>query len=304
MIDYEPYPQITPEDTIIYVNNTSIKKLGCPRAFQFHNVRGYKKAVEDEVLTIGKAVHKYAQEYVLQKGAHMKALGVASLAYPTVSADGMVRWCAGRKNVTIPPPIMLENGRLAVELYFSVPWRRYMRGGKPYVMMLCGTIDLLGCAGPSVTVIDYKTSRRWDLDEITNDYKHDPQFKFYMWNLWKHGHMFIPLMYHNMIRDWKFGTNVVAVQVGTNRDPKWFKCPSILMNQDDMDEFEYLMEQVAAETLALHLLSEVADARGKVVGGCKYCEFAPLCHAKTSLEVSIAEKLFVQKNYDPRHHDE
>jgi hypothetical protein len=306
---YEPYPQITPADRIIYVNATSNKKLFCPRAYQFHNVRGFKPVVEDPVLTVGKAIHKYAEQFTRTNGKHVQALTIASGSYPSVEEKAMVKWCAGRQNITLLPPIIVDTPtgpRAAIEYFFRVPWRRYDVNGVSYVLVLCGTLDLLSSSGSSVTVYDYKSSRGWQLDEIAAGYANDAQFHFYLWNLWKHGHYFLPLNYHNIIREWKFSLQVVVAQVGSNRDPKWQKCPPILMNEDDMAEFEELMDAAARQILALHVLpdDEVAEPRGKVIGGCKFCDFAKLCFAKTTLDVTIAAKTFVQKPYNPEHHDE
>jgi ATP-dependent helicase/DNAse subunit B len=156
-----------------------------------------------------------------------------------------------------------------------------------------------------LTIIDYKSSRRWELDKIAADYAYDMQFRFYMWNMWKHGHYFLSLDQHNAVRDGKFATQVVAVQVGSARDPKWHKCPPITMNEADMGEFEVLLDDEAEKIVAQHVLpDEVPMPVGKINNSCKYCDFKPLCYARFDHEVEAASAKFISKPYNPKHHNE
>jgi hypothetical protein len=304
-MNYEPYPTISPADRIIYVNATSLKKMSCPRAFQFHNTRGYKLAKEDEILTVGRAMHKYAEEYTRRAGKHVEALAVTSEAFPGLDTKNLMNWAAGRSRINIPPALTLDNTKLAVEFFFSVAWRRYFVDGNPIVLVLCGTIDHLAMdERDTLWIIDYKSSRRWKLDEISADYARDMQFRFYMWNCVRHGASFLPLRAFNAATAGHIAAQVVGIQVGSSKTLYWHKCPPIMMNDDDLAEFDGLMDATALEILSISTTPDIAPAVGKIVGACKYCDFGPLCYARSELESDNAARLFVQKNYDPQHHND
>lgn len=303
-MNYEERPSITPADKVIYVNASSLKLLTCARKYQLTNVRGYKPLKEDPILTIGKAVHKYAEGFERGIG-NVEALTAASLAYPSVDGKDLINYCAGRTRVNLPPPLRLANGEKALEHHFQIAWRRYVVDGQPYVLVLCGTIDMIAVDEKGVVwVIDYKTSRRWKLDEIAADYTYDMQFRFYLWNLHRHGADIIPLDAFNSVRSGKFAAQVVGIQVGSSKTLYWHKCPPIMMNDDELAEFDDLMDELAGEQLALHTLVGTAPARGKAVGACKYCDFTRLCYAKSEFEMNSALAAFTQRPYNPKHNEE
>lgn len=304
-MNYDPYPQLSAVDHVIFLNATSMKKLACDRAFQFHNPRGYKLAAEDPILTLGKAIHKYAEEFTRSGGKHAEALAKACDAYPTIEARDMINYCAGRSRINLPPPITLADNSLAVEFFFRVPWRRYVVGARSYVIILCGTLDMLAQDSSGVLwVVDYKSSRKWKVEDINADYEREMQFRFYMWNIVRHGASFLPLSAFNAATAGRIATQVVGVQVGSSKSLYWHKCPPIMMNDGELAEFDELMDGVAEKILALTMLTDVATPNGKTNNACRYCDFGALCYSRTSVEVAAAERLFVQKTYNPQHHNE
>lgn len=289
---------IPPGARVIYLDASSLKYLACEQRYVYATVDGLRSKTPSDILDCGSALHKFAELYA--KGVeYVEALSQAITAFPRADRAAMLKICPGRESIRIPPPLLL-NGELAVEQHFSFPWRSATIDGITYAIVICGTIDHLALDNQTVRVIDYKSSRKWKVEDIEKKYAYEVQLRFYPWALRKFGARILPLEVYNLVTAGRITAQVCAIQVSGN-NPRWILLSPQSMTDHQFDTFDRQMEQVVEQILQLHI--RAARRNGMLSNLCEWCDYTGLCHAQNDYAMdAVRAENFVIKPYDPSKH--
>lgn len=294
---FEYLEEQLPDVPILYLNASSLKVSACDRHYAMM-VNGYKGDEGDtEQRDIGSAMHKYAEVFT-KTGEHDEAVVAAIKAWPTVSRQTILAASARRQDVRIPPPIILGADPL-VEIKFSMPWFLVSMEGKPVCqIILCGTMDHLGYADNAVRLIDYKTTAYAVIRYAFDKYKHETQFMFYMWVLWKFGHRMLPLHFHNDIRAGRFTSQVCVIQTSA-KEPRWALGQKMEMNEFEYNKYEEALRAQLEHLVEQWLLNHSSSPTGMLKNACTYCGYKRYCYAKTEADAGTALASFTIEPYNP-----
>lgn len=286
----------------IYLNASSLKLSACDRRYAFAVAGGLRAGgTEDPILTMGSALHKFAETYTRTKGDVTDAITEARRAFPAITAAELIPIVARRAEVRIPEPLYLD-GQPCVEVKFAAPWMIFTYDEITYCFVVCGTIDHLGLDNNALMIIDYKSTRYAVIEYAINKYKHETQFKFYLWALWKFGARFLPLEIHNMLVESRAYSQVCFIQL-SGKSPRWIMDTS----RRNMTPFMYAEYETElrgklnqlANAFLIHTHGGANDAQGMISNGCQYCDYTTYCHAPTEAARVAANLTFTHKPYNP-----
>jgi hypothetical protein len=151
-----------------------------------------------------------------------------------------------------------------------------------------------------VRIFDYKTSRKYKLDEAIAGYANDVQFMFYRWVIWKFGHRFLPLEVSNAARDLKLTSAPVIVQLGSTSQPaRWTVAPPTAASASEFARFE---EELVVKLLDLRIKVAPDGRAGWLSNQCPRCRYNKICHALPGMEDAVMERFYTRKTYEPRNH--
>lgn len=286
-----------PDSVPIPVDASLLKQSHCETAWDL-TLQGIRPALKDPILTVGTSVHTFAARR--HTVGDLAAMAEGAAQYATVEKDTtkFAAICSAMPRGLLPPPLSEPHG---AELYFEVPWLEFLRDGLPHHVLLCGTMDHLSFdASGVVRIFDYKTTRKYKLEEAFASYANDVQFLFYRWVIWKFGHRFLPREVSNAARELKLTSAPVIIQLGSKSQPaRWSVGPA---ENARIVEFERFEEELKAKLEHL-LIKAPADARsGWLSNQCPRCRYNKICHALPGMESAVLERFYVRKNYEPKNH--
>jgi hypothetical protein len=289
--------ELPPGAIPIYVDASLMKKSGCQLAFSL-TLKGLRKIIDDPILTLGKAVHKFA-EVAWENDLQALAAGRDVMVDAKLDAAEFISVASARPSGVIPKPLVV-NGRAGTEFYFETPWLTFVYKSITYVIIICGTIDHVSFVNGVMRLYDYKTTRYYKIGDALSKYKYEMQFTFYAWALWKFGHKFFDLDIHNAIRDLKLTFSVVVIQIKT-KPPKWTISSPQGFIQSDLENFENELRKSLVTNLLPYLDGE-SSRNGMISNACAQCNFAELCYAAPGMEDALIASLYTQKQYTPKSH--
>jgi len=167
----------SPAHKVVFVNASSLKALACADRYTLEVVQGWRATIDPDVFAVGKAVHKYAELRALGND-DLPAMAQAITTPGIKDKQQVYQACAGYDKANLPA-VARCNGEALVEFQFCVKYDDYIINGVTYEVYLTGRIDRVAHSRLGVELIDFKTSRKWDFNDICNAYDHDTQFLFY-----------------------------------------------------------------------------------------------------------------------------
>lgn len=302
MIPFEFVTEFPPGAIEVPLDASSLKMAYCQQAYTFSIIRGYRESAPAEALCFGKAVHRFAE--LSSRGASLvECFTGAQAEWKVYSSDTkLLTAVCGAMPRTLPKPAALPSGP-GVEFYFRAPWIAFRAGGVLYCIVVCGTIDLLNWNNNLLRIIDYKTSSKWKDEDIFAGYENDTQITFYLWAMYKFGHLFLPPEMANAARECRMSAEICAVKK-SDKYPKWVFAPAQYINPERAELFE--------EELMLHLQTDIMTAwespttaarNGWVSGRCGQCRYNSLCHTQDEdMFVRILDTRFFVHKYEPKNH--
>jgi hypothetical protein len=297
-MNFDQITQIPPGAKVIYLDASSLKYLACEQRYAYSTIAGLRHTNPSDVLDCGSAIHKFAELYATGV-EYVDALSQAISAYPRADKQAMIKVCAGRESIRIPPALML-NGKHAVEFYFEVPWRATVIDGVVYAIVICGTIDHLALDGQTIRIIDYKSTRKWKVEDIEKKYAYEVQLRFYPWVLKKFGAALLPIELYNIAYAGRMTAQVCAVQVSGN-NPRWILLSPQSLTEHQYQVFDFEMESVLQQIVELRIRDPKRN--GLLSNLCEWCDYAPLCHAQSeSVKDIVQSESFAVKEYKPSNH--
>jgi len=283
---------------------SALKQSGCDRRFQLSIMRGHTSSITAEPLTMGTAIHKYA---------HQRARGDDLELAMTTAIDWYLEHLGVDSTLLISaistynPSLFLPLINLGhLEMYYEFLYRSYEFDDTKLNIYLCGTIDRLGINQETQQVVayDYKSTRKYKLSEVVNDYRYTVQFMFYYWILRRH-HDKVPQLF-NVGELCDSATNVFVQPVPillSAKPPTWNRGP-LLQFETHLDEFEHMVGLQCDSIAQLYQLYQsqglLAPPVGTMSDLCTRCEYAPACHSQIEGKFDdMIESLFTTRVYDP-----
>lgn len=317
-ITHIPITSVPPGAKVLYLNATLLKNTYCTQNLDFLLNENLSAKLASEIPTLGTAIHKFC-EVVDTSGDKIAALDAARevLQRERLAAAMMPKLIAvAQVRRRYEPPVMLTDGKPALELEFRIPWRKYaiswvtenekwgnlegvdtLHTAEVYVV-LWGKIDRLDIHTFAARLLDTKTTHYRDVSKALKLYQHEVQFSFYMWVLSKYCHQLnIPAEVCALIDE-----NHMFAQANIasfSAAPDWKLSEPIYWSSGQYNRINRLIETVL-ESKLLPLFAGVTSPTldGWASNQCVDCQFAPVCHAQDSETAArIKENLFEQHTY-------
>lgn len=301
---YEYTESIPIGSKIIHLTASSLKDTSCRKKFFNTNVLGVRPKYTADLLRLGSALHKYIEVHTQTNdlgGALTEARTVLGQGCgdSNIAMDSEVKTLIEAVSAMprLPKPISLDNGALASEVVVYFPWRTYVVNDTTYCIVVCATLDLISLAGDIVRIIDFKSSSYYKTEHALAKYKNESQFLFYLWLCYHHGHRFLPLHIHNLIRDRKVVALPYVIQVGSNK--RWVEGPCIGYSQELDTRYSRMLDKII-ETVIIPAHAELdgcEDKNGWLANVCAQCDFSSICHQEDpNVRQNIEDNNFVITN--------
>jgi len=303
-ITHIPITSVPPGAKVLYLNATLLKNTYCTQNLHFLLNENLSAKLASEIPTLGTAIHKFC-EVVDTSGDKIAALDAARevLQRERLAATMMPKLIAvAQVRRRYEPPVMLTDGKPALELEFRIPWRMYTIHTDTDKFGICvvlwGKIDRLDIHTYAARLLDTKTTHYRDVSKALKLYQHEVQFSFYMWVLSKYCHQLnIPEEVCKLIDE-----NHMFAQANIasfSAAPDWKLSEPIYWSSAQYNRINTLIENVL-ESKLLPLFAGVVSPTldGWASNQCVDCQFAPVCHAQDSETAArIKENLFEQHTY-------
>lgn len=177
-------------------------------------------------------------------------------------------------------------------------------------VILCGTIDGIGkITNGCYAVRDFKTASSGEQDEYLDNYEMSAQLRFYVFSL---------ILMHRLHPQSPLG-QIGGTRVGAFIDGVFIK-PKVVNNEyvrskvfqfpeDEMAEFEFNLNELIKK-ISKYIETGLWQKREGIVNGtCKSgyrkCDFWFPCHTgNKQISDTLLKRDFIQKPYDPLHHND
>ena len=302
MTNAPPIPADMPAVDVL-LNASALNETTCRRRYRYTCIDGLVPNDDNEFTMFGNAVHYYAEDR-LRGHDHSHAFRRAITYYgdrpelpKLVAALGTMPPAA-----TFVPPYNDPERGLYVEHKFRIYWRTIVADGTAYNIWICGTMDVVSfTADGMVRIVDWKTARKRDPDEIFAEYAISTQFQFYLWVAQRFAFELFPLPLANAAHDYKLFLQPCVILLSWT-PVQWRLGPALQTWPAKLAEFE--------QTLLSHIYDTIIPAhdparatpdglvRNACSGGYK-CRYAGICHASTPEAADWARARFGTRAYDP-----
>lgn len=280
--------------TLIPINSHSLMELVCHRRYWYKVVKGLTEKKLDAVLLVGKAIHKYAQ--LKGSGADEK------LAFETVfkmSADPddqmfILGGIGAIKSAPMGNVARDESGKALVEVQFDIPLAEI----EQYDIRLQGTLDRIDFDGTMVEVVDWKSTRKWKLEQVLESYRGSSQFDFYYYVIARFGKEFLPPHIMEAVSRGMLFSRVGVIGL-TKKPPKVEYDNPRGRPIQFIQEFEKRLLDSLGLIVELWQSESPPDRTGWLHGICGTCPFKDVCFAADQHEYDSAMMAFEVKPYRP-----
>jgi hypothetical protein len=277
---YEFAEKVERGSAIIPVSATSLKYTNCEAAYMNAVINGYRESNDNDILRVGTAVHKYAEIANSAEGredpsnALLEALDSLGDDFAHCR-DEVMRVCSA--SPPLPPPVPLKGTGVAKEVPIVLPWRRYWHNGRWYHIVLCATLDLITHSGGVLNIVDYKTTRYYNIQDAERKYEQESQFFYYMWLLRNFGHRVLEFEYANLAREYKMFSTPYFIQISSKGTRwVWGKPRSLTTTVEAM--FEHQLNHTIDNFILPMWFGERAPSRtGWLGNSCQRCNFISVC---------------------------
>lgn len=287
-----PQPK-SPDHRIIFLNATALKARACEDRYSLQCVSGWRDRLENPVFTVGKAIHKFAEE--MARGTDEIEAMAAGCRIPGVTdKSAIAKACAGWRSATQSPALVID-GEPFVERRFCVPFAEHILDGLTYEVYLVGRFDHVSHGKHGVIITDYKSTRKWDFNDVTKAYADDVQFLFYYMVARQFAYDVFSgdMAAANDAWNGRLFTRVCAIMLSKKPQPQWMMGP--LWSPPDTLWREFLLDlrsTVVPHIVELHAKRRVMRKEGLFKNLCPSCSYADLCLRETP-------DAYVREDYAP-----
>lgn len=276
---YEYSESVSKGSIIIPLTATSLKSTNCEVRYANGVFEGLRANEDNDVLRVGKAVHKYAEvvngcDLINIDQPIAAALAELGPEFAQCKSE-VITACAACP--TLPKAFATPRGP-SKELSFALPWRRYFHEGRTYHVVLCGTMDLLTLGHSDIiNIVDFKTTRYAKIEHAEAKYAAESQFTYYQWILRNFGHRVLHWTEANLARDYKLCATPYFVQLARGGARWiWGKPRSMTIAVERL--FDHQIEHTL-DTFILPLwFNERPPSRtGWLSNACAQCDFSSIC---------------------------
>lgn len=287
-----PVPK-SPSHRIIFLNATALKSLACADRYYHQCVSGWTDRIENPVFTVGKAIHKFAEE--MARGTdELDAMGEACRTPGVADKAAIAKACSGYRSANQAPALIIA-GESFVERRFCIPFCEVQRDDITYEVYLVGRFDHVSHQRHGVVITDYKSTRKWDFGDVTKAYADDVQFLFYYCVARQYAYDIFSgdMAAANDAWAGKLFTRVCAIMLSKKPQPQWMMGPL-------WSPPEYLWKEFLAD-LRAHMVPHIVDLHhnqyvprrdGLFKNLCPGCNFADLC-------LRESPEGYVKRPYEP-----
>lgn len=277
-MSFSPPQPKSPDHRIIYLNATALKSLACEDRYYHQCVSGWRERLENPVFTIGKAIHKFAEERA--KGLDDIEAMTEGCRVPGVTDKAAIaKACAGWRSANQSPPLIID-GESFVERRFCVPFAEHIRGDITYEVYLVGRFDHVHHSRHGVIITDYKSTRKWEFNDVVKAYADDVQFLFYYTVARQFAYDIFSgdMAAANDAWAGKLFTRVCAIMLSKKPQPVWQMGPLWSPSEFLWKEFlADLRAHVVPKIVELHSGQRVLRRDGLFKNLCPTCSYADLC---------------------------
>lgn len=301
-----------PDDIIINLDPSALKKSYCELALDLTINKGMKPLAMNEFLLFGKTVHKFAEwfskgitEVPLVGGAVMPVMTYLVQDYVAQGGNdcGNLIAAMGQRAFAAIPPVYAPVEDFT-EINVKIPFMRLTdkTTGKSILFKLCARMDHIYIdQWGTVIALDFKTSRKWDLQVVMAEYSHSIQFKFYYWLMRKFPARVFKAQYEHIVnaaKDGRVACQVCPVHLNKGGG-KWILGP-VLRYPNLVNEIDLYVRAHIISTAPIYLGMRSAFKNGQLSDSCGKCDFARLCGADSLVDqdrIKLTEYKIV--TYDP-----
>lgn len=272
-----PIPK-SPDHRLIYLNATALKALACEDRFNWMCVNGWRDRVENPIFSVGKAIHKFGEE--MAKGTdELEALTAATSTPGITDKTAVVKACGGYRAAGMSPAAII-NAETLVEYRFAIPFAEEIRDGLTYEVYLTGRFDRIAHTRLGVEITDYKSTRKWDFNDVVKNYADDVQFLFYYTVARRFAYDIFngDMAMANDAWNGKLFTRLCAVMLSKKPQPQWILGPLWSPNEELWTSFlDGLKTRIVPHVVDLYARKRVMRREGLYKNLCPGCNFADLC---------------------------
>ena len=254
-------------------------------------------APDDEILAFGNQFHKAIEKF--DKG--QDTTEAYSNLPDNVNQKKFIQSVELFKlNCKLPKPVLLSDGRPAVEVTFSNPYGSILQNSTKYDVFLQGTIDRIHEENGYLVITDYKTTAYAGKDKSSrvDKYKLSFQLPFYVYNLLQSN--LLKPEHQEMLKEGRYVTQYVIIFYNTTpQDIKYYR-KSAYPDDFIQQEVPSIINTKIHQAINIFQLKQTAPHDGMTVyAACEYCPFNIAClHMGTEQETEFLQR-FPRRNYNP-----
>jgi CRISPR/Cas system-associated exonuclease Cas4 (RecB family) len=286
----------------IPINASGLKISSCYRRWMLTVVLGLKPKSEDPILTVGKIIHKYAEDLAFNRSpensmrAMTEALKTARDKHlPAKEATQVKEAVTSLNPQDLPKPLALANCQGA-EYKFEFP----IDNAPGFVY--AGTIDVLSHEERRnlIVITDYKTSRKYLFKDVLAGYEGDTQFTFYPWIVQKHAYEIFKddINMANLAWYRKLVMRPLAIMLSA-KPVTWRIGPETGFTEEHLATFGELVGDFVA-VMQRYVEDDILPApKGMTNNSCPPCPFKKLCFAQNKDQVDLFLSETAVVKYEP-----
>lgn len=304
---------------VIKVNASSLPWMTCKYRWWLHVMQGWKAPRNKSSVQYGVAVHKFIDSMYKSGGNYAVALEAGKVSFNVPKIDDrrsnhlsderhFISTCMNYWSTYLTTQnhhdILMLGDKPATEVTFEILYWE----DDQYEVWLCGTVDkLVKIKGGCYAIGDYKTTSKWDVEAFFSEYEVSHQLRFYLLSLKLMGEMY-PDTLLGKIGLTRCGVFIDGIFLKPEMNKNNYERSQVFpYSEDDMKMFKDNLDRCIRELIA-YIKEGVHLREGLFNGACnaKYrCDFAHICPKfNPALEASLLKRDFIQKTYDPLHHND
>lgn len=279
----------------VYVNATALKTLACDTAYVMRCVDGLTPP-DNEFFRVGKIFHKYAE---LRGSGRDVASAMMAMQLGAKDMSDLIGLFSAYDRTPQQPAGKDKDGKPLVEVSFDIKREPIVIDDQTYEPHYVGHMDRVNKTPHDVEIIDYKTTRKWKIEDVEAGYKNDTQFMFY--------YTIARRFAYDIFDDreiaehaWQGRLRVVPYFAMISKKPQAVLRGTAHRPTDEQYE-DYLdaLENIVVPMMVRLFHTRAAGKTGWFTNHCPRCDFSALCHAANDHEYEQQLRNFKQSTYNP-----
>ncbi len=263
-------------------------------------VVGMRAREQSDVLDFGSRVHLFAKNLHEHKNPLNWWQGVLHERLPQETQQILTATCIGLSKYPLPVAQVVER-------YYRTPFYEEVHDDAIWQVDMCGTMDRISWSPAEgiITILDYKTTRRWNLRDVLDEYLVSTQFPFYANALRRLPKLLPDPAAQEAARLGRIQVKVLAIKIarldkeGTIQPPEFAITAPMYWSIAELDHYEHLLSQYASGLIHTARTKRTTKS-GYAANQCPECEYAPICHARSPEAAdAVARNYFITEPYDP-----